>query len=87
MIKAGLSGVEYIVANTDARLNSNLALTKVQLGADITKAAFGANPEIGRKAALDEYEKLSEVIEGSDMVYHLKLAVEQEPVLLPLLLN
>ena len=71
MIKAGLSGVEYIVANTDAQaLNSNLAPTKVQLGADITKGlGAGANPEIGRKAALDEYEKLSEVIEGSDMVF------------------
>lgn len=71
MIKAGLSGVEYIVANTDAQaLNSSLAPTKVQLGADITKGlGAGANPEIGRKAALDEYEKLSEVIEGSDMVF------------------
>ena len=71
MIKAGLSGVEYIVANTDAQaLNSSLAPTKVQLGADITKGlGAGANPEIGRKAAIDEYEKLSEVIEGSDMVF------------------
>lgn len=71
MIKAGLSGVEYIVANTDAQaLHSSLAPTKVQLGADITKGlGAGANPEIGRKAALDEYEKLSEVIEGADMVF------------------
>ncbi|MCO4792937.1 MAG: cell division protein FtsZ [Bacteriovoracaceae bacterium] len=71
MIKAGLSGVEYIVANTDSQaLNSSLAPTKVQLGADITKGlGAGANPEIGRKAALDEYEKLSEVIQDSDMVF------------------
>lgn len=71
MIKAGLTGVEYIVANTDAQaLNANLAPTKIQLGVDITKGlGAGANPEIGRKAALDEYERLSEVIEGSDMIF------------------
>ncbi|MCB9060442.1 MAG: cell division protein FtsZ [Halobacteriovoraceae bacterium] len=71
MIRAGLTGVEYIVANTDAQaLNANLAPTKIQLGAEITKGlGAGANPEIGRKSALDEYEKLSEVLEGSDMVF------------------
>lgn len=71
MIRAGLSGVEYIVANTDSQaLKASLAETKVQLGADITKGlGAGANPEIGRKAALDEYERLSEVIEGADMVF------------------
>ena len=71
MIKAGLSGVEYIVANTDSQsLNASLAPTKVQLGADVTKGlGAGANPEVGRKAALDEYEKLSEVLEGADMVF------------------
>jgi cell division protein FtsZ len=71
MIRAGLTGVEYIVANTDAQaLNNNLAPTKIQLGADLTKGlGAGANPEVGRKAALDEYEKISEVLEGSDMVF------------------
>lgn len=71
MIKSGLSGVEYIVANTDSQaLQANLAPTKVQLGTEITKGlGAGANPEVGRKAALDEYEKLSEVLEGSDMVF------------------
>ena len=71
MIRAGLSGVEYIVANTDAQaLNSSLAPTKIQLGEEITKGlGAGANPEIGRKAALDEYEKLSEALEGADMVF------------------
>lgn len=71
MIKAGLSGVEYIVANTDAQaLHSSLAPTKVQLGVEITKGlGAGANPEVGRKAALDEYEKLSEVLAGADMVF------------------
>ncbi len=71
MIRAGLSGVEYIVANTDSQaLAANLAPTKIQLGSDLTKGlGAGANPEVGRKAALDDYERLSEIIEGSDMVF------------------
>lgn len=71
MIKAGLTGVEYIVANTDAQaLHASLAPTKVQLGIEITKGlGAGANPEVGRKAALEEYEKLGEVLAGSDMVF------------------
>lgn len=71
MIKSGLDGVEYIVANTDQQaLEASLAPTKIQLGVEITKGlGAGANPEIGRKAALDEYEKISEVLEGSDMVF------------------
>lgn len=71
MIKSGLSGVEYIVANTDSQaLQASHAPTKVQLGTEITKGlGAGANPEVGRKAALDEYEKLSEVLEGADMVF------------------
>lgn len=71
MIRAGLSGVEYVVANTDAQaLAANLAPTKIQLGTDLTKGlGAGANPEVGRKAALDDYERLSEIIEGSDMVF------------------
>ena len=71
MIRSGLSGVEYIVANTDAQaLQASLAPTKVQLGIEITKGlGAGANPEVGRKAALDEYEKLSEVLEDADMVF------------------
>ncbi len=71
MIKAGLTGVEYIVANTDSQaLAVNLAPTKVQLGVELTKGlGAGANPEVGRKAALDEYEMLSQVLEDSDMVF------------------
>ncbi len=71
MIRQGLSGVEYVVANTDVQaLNANLAPIKIQLGAEITKGlGAGANPEVGRKAALDEYEKLSEIIDGADMVF------------------
>lgn len=71
MIKSGLQGVEFIVANTDSQaLAANLAPTKIQLGGDTTKGlGAGANPEIGRKAALDDYERLSEVVDGADMVF------------------
>ena len=71
MIKAGLSGVEYIVANTDAQaLSISLAQTKIQLGGNVTKGlGAGANPEIGKKAALEDYEKISEVLKGADMVF------------------
>lgn len=71
MIKSGLTGVEYIVANTDAQaLNANLADTKIQLGSEITKGlGAGANPEIGRKAALEDYDKLNEALDGADMVF------------------
>ena len=71
MIKSGLSGVEFIVANTDSQaLAANLAPIKIQLGNELTKGlGAGANPEVGRKAALDDYEKLSEYIEGADMVF------------------
>lgn len=71
MIRSGLTGVEFIVANTDSQaLTANLAPTKIQLGNELTKGlGAGANPEIGRKAALDDYEKLSEYIEGADMVF------------------
>jgi cell division protein FtsZ len=71
MIKSGLSGVEFIVANTDSQaLAANLAGTKIQLGTDLTKGlGAGANPEVGRKAALDDYERLSDVIDGADMVF------------------
>lgn len=71
MIRSGLTGVEYIVANTDKQaLSASLAPTKIQLGEDITKGlGAGANPEVGRKAALDEYERLGEILQGADMVF------------------
>jgi cell division protein FtsZ len=71
MIRSGLTGVEYIVANTDSQaLAANLAGTKIQLGSAVTKGlGAGANPEIGRKAAIEDYEKLSEVLDGADMVF------------------
>ena len=71
MIRSGLNGVEYIVANTDSQaLAANLAGTKIQLGGNVTKGlGAGANPEVGRKAAIEDYEKLSEVLDGADMVF------------------
>jgi cell division protein FtsZ len=71
MIRSGLVGVEYIVANTDTQaLNANLAETKIHLGGHITKGlGAGANPEVGRKAAIEDYEKLSHVLDGADMVF------------------
>ena len=71
MISEQLSGVEFIAANTDAQaLGNNLAPIKLQLGASLTKGlGAGANPEIGRKAALDDVDKIREVLQGSDMVF------------------
>jgi cell division protein FtsZ len=71
MIRSGLTGVEYIVANTDSQaLAASMAGTKIQLGGSVTKGlGAGANPEVGRKAAIEDYEKLSEVLEGADMVF------------------
>jgi cell division protein FtsZ len=71
MISYQLSGVEFIAANTDAQaLAVNLAPIKLQLGTSLTKGlGAGANPEIGRKAALEDVEKIREVLKGADMVF------------------
>lgn len=71
MIKSGLTGVEYIVANTDKQaLDNSMASTKIQLGGELTKGlGAGANPDVGRQAALDEYERISEALKGADMVF------------------
>ncbi len=71
MIRSGLTGVEYVVANTDAQaLSISLAPTKIQLGGNVTKGlGAGANPEVGKKAALEDYEKISEILKGADMVF------------------
>lgn len=71
MIRSGLTGVEYIVANTDSQaLAANLAGTKIQLGGNVTKGlGAGANPEVGRKSAIEDYERLSEALQGADMVF------------------
>lgn len=71
MIESGLNGVEFIVANTDRQaLAANKAPTKIQLGADLTKGlGAGANPDVGRRAAIESYNEIVEKIEGSDMVF------------------
>ena len=71
MILAGLTGVDFIAANTDCQaLQHNRATTKIQLGAMVTKGlGAGANPEIGRQAALEDREKIAAALEGADMVF------------------
>lgn len=71
MIDSGLNGVEFVVANTDIQaLNANKASGKIQLGKDLTKGlGAGANPDIGRRAAIESYNEIVEKIEGSDMVF------------------
>ncbi|NDD91462.1 cell division protein FtsZ [bacterium] len=71
MIRMGLSGVEFITANTDKQaLDASLAPTKMAIGQELTKGlGAGANPEIGRKAALEDYAKISEMLAGADMVF------------------
>ena len=71
MISNQVDGVEFICANTDAQALNNLnANTVLQLGNDITKGLGArANPDIGRQAALEDREKISEVIDGADMVF------------------
>jgi cell division protein FtsZ len=71
MIRAKLEGVEFIAANTDLQaLKLSQAPVKLQLGAKLTKGlGAGANPDVGRKAALEDTEKIIEVLEGSDMIF------------------
>ena len=71
MIAAKLEGVEFLVANTDLQaLKASHAPVKIQLGAKLTKGlGAGANLEIGRKAALEDTEKIVDALEGADMVF------------------
>jgi cell division protein FtsZ len=71
MIHARMEGVEFLVANTDMQaLAVSQAPVKIQLGAKLTAGlGAGANPEIGRQAALEDTDKLIEVLEGADMVF------------------
>src|SRR5580704_1262986 len=71
MINFGLEGVEFIVVNTDAQaLNANAAPTKLNIGANVTKGlGAGADPERGRKAALEDVQRIKELISGADMVF------------------
>lgn len=71
MIAAKVEGVEFMVANTDLQaLKCSQAPVKIQLGSKLTKGlGAGANPDIGRRAALEDTEKIIEALEGSDMVF------------------
>ncbi len=71
MIRAKVEGVEFISANTDAQvLKECLAPKKLQLGGKLTKGlGAGANPEVGRKAALEDTERIVDALEGADMVF------------------
>jgi cell division protein FtsZ len=71
MIEARVEGVEFLVANTDLQvLGRSQSPIKLQIGAKLTKGlGAGANPDIGRQAAIDDTEKIIEVLEGADMVF------------------
>jgi cell division protein FtsZ len=71
MVSSGIEGVDFICANTDAQaLKSSRVKTSLQIGCNITKGlGAGANPEIGRQAAMEDRDRIHEVIEGSDMLF------------------
>ncbi len=71
MITSGLNGVEFIAINTDAQaLKRNQAKLQLQLGNGVTKGlGAGANPEVGREAALEDRERIAELIDGADMLF------------------
>jgi cell division protein FtsZ len=71
MIDAGMDGIEFIAANTDLQaLRMSRAPVKIQLGVKLTNGlGAGASPEIGRKAALEDSDKIIEALEGADMVF------------------
>lgn len=71
MVRAGIEGVEFIAANTDAQALANTnAKTILQLGASITKGlGAGANPAVGKQSALEDRDRIQEVIAGADMLF------------------
>ena len=71
MIESEIQGVEFICANTDAQaLQDVAAMTVLQLGNGVTKGlGAGANPEIGRQAALEDRDRITDVLEGADMIF------------------
>jgi cell division protein FtsZ len=71
MVHAGLEGVEFIVANTDVQaLGLNVSPVKIQIGSKLTKGlGAGADPNVGRQAALEDTDKLIEALDGADMVF------------------
>ena len=71
MIIAGVRGVEFIAANTDAdSLAQNRAPTRIQLGQTLTKGlGAGSKPEVGRNSALEDRERIADALHGTDMVF------------------
>lgn len=70
MIKSGVTGVQFISANTDAQALQDIDSTILQIGSGLTKGlGAGANPEVGRQAALEDRERISEALVGADMVF------------------
>lgn len=71
MVGANIDGVEFICANTDAQALRNCSgKTPLQLGCNVTKGlGAGANPEVGRQAALEDRERIIEVVDGADMIF------------------
>ena len=71
MVESGLKGVDFIVANTDVQaLNKSLAPIKLQIGSELTDGlGAGANPEVGREAALESKAVIEDALKGADMVF------------------
>jgi cell division protein FtsZ len=71
MVQAGFDGVEFVVANTDRQaLNANAATVKLQIGSKLTKGlGAGADPNIGRQAALEDTDKIIQALDGADMIF------------------
>lgn len=71
MVSSQLSGVEFIAMNTDAQdLRKSLASTRFQLGEALTRGlGAGANPDLGREAALEDRDRIAEILDGADMVF------------------
>ena len=71
MVQSGIEGVDFICANTDAQaLKGMAAQTVLHIGQSITKGlGAGANPEIGRQAAMEDRERIQDLIEGTDMLF------------------
>jgi cell division protein FtsZ len=71
MVSSGFEGVEFIVANTDLQaLQNNPAPVKIQIGSKLTKGlGAGADPDVGRQAALEDTDKLIQALDGADMVF------------------
>ena len=71
MIQAGIGGVEFLVANTDQQaMKHSLAPTKLQIGSKLTKGlGAGANPDIGKQAALEDTDRILEALSGADMIF------------------